>query len=95
MILGRSVGLHTTLNRHYRLTVRNLIPIARAQGPRDRNSHRPLAVSISYRAIYDAVKTPRSDVDYSISPSPRPSVRTACARTQVLWSRYPCTSLCG
>ena len=34
-------------------------------------------------ALYDAVKTPRSDVGYSLSPSPRSSVRTACARTQV------------
>ena len=37
----------------------------------------------AYRAIYDAVKTPRSDVDYSLSPPPRSSVRVACARTQV------------
>ena len=37
----------------------------------------------AYRVIYDAVKTPRSDVDYSLSPPPRSSVRTACARTQV------------
>ena len=37
----------------------------------------------AYRAIYDAVKTPRSDVDYSLSPQPRSSVRAACARTQV------------
>ena len=37
----------------------------------------------AYRAIYDAVKTPRSDVDYSLSPPPRSSVRAACARTQV------------
>ena len=29
------------------------------------------------------VKTPRSDVDYSLSPPPRSSVRVACARTQV------------
>ena len=35
------------------------------------------------RAIYDAVKTPRNDVDYSPSPPPRSSVRAACARTQV------------
>ena len=26
----------------------------------------------AYRAIYDAVKTPRSDVDYSLSPLPAP-----------------------
>ena len=37
----------------------------------------------AYRAIYDAVKTPRSDVDYSLSPPLRSSVRAACARTQV------------
>ena len=37
----------------------------------------------AYRAIYDAVKTPRSDVDYSLSPPPRSSLRVACARTQV------------
>ena len=37
----------------------------------------------AYRAIYDAVKTPRSDVDYSLSPPHRSSVSTACARTQV------------
>ena len=37
----------------------------------------------AYRVIYDAVKTPRSDVDYSLSPPPRSSVRAACARTQV------------
>ena len=36
----------------------------------------------AYRAIYDAVKTPRSDVYYSLSPPPRSSVRAACARTQ-------------
>ena len=34
----------------------------------------------AYRAIYDAVKTPRS-VDYSLSPPPRSSARTACARS--------------
>ena len=39
--------------------------------------------SHAYRAIYDAVKTPRSDVDYSLSPPPRSSMRAACARTQV------------
>ena len=34
--------------------------------------------------IYEgSVKTPRSDVDYSLSPPPRSSVRAACARTQV------------
>ena len=37
----------------------------------------------AYRAIYDAVKTPCSDVDYSLSPPPRSSVRATCARTQV------------
>ena len=37
----------------------------------------------AYRAIYDAVKSPRSDVDYSLSPPPRSYVRAACARTQV------------
>ena len=37
----------------------------------------------AYRASYDAVKTPRSDVDYSLSFPPRSSVRTACARTRV------------
>ena len=31
----------------------------------------------AYCAIYDAVKTPRSDVDYSLSPPSRSSVRTA------------------
>ena len=35
----------------------------------------------SNRAIYDAAKTPRSDVDYSLSPPPRSSARTACARS--------------
>ena len=39
-------------------------------------------VPVRYRAIYDADKTPRSDVDHSLSPPPRSSVRTACARTQ-------------
>ena len=33
--------------------------------------------------IYDAVKIPGSDVDYSLSPPPRSSTRAACARTQV------------
>ena len=37
--------------------------------------------SRAYRAIYDAAKTPRSDVDYSLSPPPRSSARTACARS--------------
>ena len=37
----------------------------------------------AYRAIYDAAKTSRSDVDYSLSPPPRSSVRTACARSSV------------
>ena len=37
-----------------------------------------------YRAIYDASKTPRSDVDYSLSPPPRSSERTACARSSAL-----------
>ena len=37
----------------------------------------------AYRAIYDAVKTPRCDVDYSLSSPPRSSERVACARTQV------------
>ena len=36
----------------------------------------------AYRAIYDATKTPRSDIDHSLSPPPRSSVRTACSRTQ-------------
>ena len=36
----------------------------------------------TYRAIYDAVKTPRSDVDHSLSPPSRSS-RGACARAQV------------
>ena len=40
------------------------------------------ACTLINRAIYDAV-TPRSDVDYSLSPPPRSSVRAACARTQV------------
>ena len=35
----------------------------------------------AYRAIYDAAKTPRSVVDYSLSPPPRSSARTACARS--------------
>ena len=39
-----------------------------------------------YRAIYDAVKTPGSDVDYSLSDPLRSSVRAACARTQVTFS---------
>ena len=47
----------------------------------------------AYRAIYDAVKTPRSDVDYSLSPPPRSSVRpTTCARTQV---NFSCVSADG
>ena len=37
----------------------------------------------AYRATYNAVKTPRSDVGYSLSPPPRYSVRAACAHTQV------------
>ena len=37
----------------------------------------------AYRAIYDAAKTPHSDVDYSLSPPPRSSALIACARTQV------------
>ena len=37
----------------------------------------------AYRAIYDAVKTSRSDVVHSLSPPPRSSVRATCARTQV------------
>ena len=36
----------------------------------------------AYRASYDAPKTPRSDVDDCLSPPPRSSVCTACARTQ-------------
>ena len=36
----------------------------------------------AYRAIYDAPKTPRSDVDHGLSPPPRSSVHAACARTQ-------------
>ena len=40
----------------------------------------------AYRAIYDAAKTPRSDIDHSLSPPPRSSVHTACARTQA----HPC-----
>ena len=52
------------------------------------------------RAIYDAVKTPRSDVDYSRNPPPRSSVRgvvrTACTRTQAHPElRFPCTCPCG
>ena len=35
----------------------------------------------AYRAICDAAKTPRSDVDYSLSPPPRSSARTAWARS--------------
>ena len=35
----------------------------------------------AYRVIYDAAKTPRSDVDYSLSPPPRSSARAACARS--------------
>ena len=50
----------------------------------------------AYCAIYDAVKTPRSDVDYSLSPPSRSSVRTAlCPYSGHLWSRYPCNSPCG
>ena len=57
----------------------------------------------AYQAISDAV-TPRSDVDYSLSPRPRSSVHTACARTQVtfgpatlapmtgLWAPVKCLS---
>ena len=37
----------------------------------------------AYRAIYDAVENPRSEVDYSLSPPPRSSVRATYARTQV------------
>ena len=43
----------------------------------------------AYRAIYDDAKTPRSDVDHSLSPPPRSSVRTACARTQAHPSPTP------
>ena len=39
----------------------------------------------AYRAIYDAVKTPRSDVDYSLSPPPRSSMLAVCARTQIIF----------
>ena len=35
----------------------------------------------AYRVIYDSAKTPRSDVDYSLSPPPRSSARAACARS--------------
>ena len=35
----------------------------------------------AYRVIYDAANTPRSDVDYSLSPPPRSSARAACARS--------------
>ena len=38
---------------------------------------------LSHTWYYDAAKTPRSDVDYSLSPPPRSSVRTACARSSV------------
>ena len=37
----------------------------------------------AYPAIYDAVKTPHSDVDYSLSPPT--SVRTTCALTRVIF----------
>ena len=39
---------------------------------------RPIAIILlksraqAYRAIYDAVKTPRSDIDHSLSPRPAP-----------------------
>ena len=53
----------------------------------------------AYRAIYDAVKIPRSGVDYSLSLPPRSSVRAACVRTQVksplallLWRTCSCGS---
>ena len=32
-------------------------------------------------SYYDAAKTPRSDVDYSLSPPPRSLAHTACARS--------------
>ena len=38
---------------------------------------------------YDAAKTPRSDVDYSLSPPPRSSARTACARSSAPSTRMP------
>ena len=44
----------------------------------------------AYRAIYDAVKTPRSDVNYRLSPPPRSSVRAAGTRTRVTFG--PATS---
>ena len=39
--------------------------------------------ALAYRANHDSVKTPHSDVDYSLSPPPRSSVRSICALTQV------------
>ena len=48
----------------------------------------------AYRAIYDAVKIPRTDEDYCLSPPPRSSGRTAYARTQVTFgSTTPAPSL--
>ena len=47
----------------------------------------------AYRAIYDAVKTPRSDVDYSLSPLL--CACRLCSYSGHHWSRYTCTSHCG
>ena len=49
----------------------------------------------TYRAIYDAVKTPRSDVDCSLSPLPRFCACRLCSYPGQLWLRYPCISPCG
>jgi hypothetical protein len=45
--------------------------------------------SRAYNTIYDAIRVPRSDVDHTLSPPPRSSVRTACARAQVAFGSPP------
>jgi hypothetical protein len=43
----------------------------------------------AYNAMYDGVKVARGDVDYSLSPPPRSSARTACARAQAVFGPDP------
>ena len=43
----------------------------------------------AYRAIYDSVKAPHSDVGYRLRPLPRCSVRTTCVRIQITFGPNP------
>lgn len=68
-------------HRHYRRAIVGVSALKRSIAFGDQHSR-----ARAFRAINDAVNTPRTDVDNSLSPPPRFSARTACAHTQITFS---------